>query len=364
MPYPINHFLGWQRNGCNLAGMNMDLSWRATGPVRGHNYPTYSDDLLDWLRAKNVQMVRIPFTWEAVQPALNAPIPTITPGYTDYWADLTDVVIRLLFHCIYVVLTPWGYNPASNDTDITYDGAPFTASQFANFWNKFAFAINTATGNDQRVAFDLMNEPHLPKVDAAGQPLDAGIALSAWFDDAQAAIDSIRAAGATNTILVPGMDWTAASEFIANGSADAYLQRIDPLANLAVTVHHYAGVQKYDLATDSTVLSSTCADLVTWARAHDVKVHVGEIALDAKPSGPGSDCVHAAFATAQAQWDDWHNFCLANHDVIVGWNWWANSAAGGWWSENNSCDGSNWGLTLDDGATQTVNMNLIQATLL
>ena len=37
----------------------------------------------------------------------------------------------------------------------------------------------------------------------------------------------------------------------------------------------------------------------------------------------------------------------------------------GWWNHGDSCDpeGYHWGLTLDDGATQTIYMNLIESTL-
>jgi hypothetical protein len=31
-------------------------------------------------------------------------------------------------------------------------------------------------------------------------------------------------------------------------------------------------------------------------------------------------------AAAQWQWADWKSFSVANNDVLVGWNWWANSA--------------------------------------
>ena len=56
--------------------------------------------------------------------------------------------------------------------------------------------------------------------------------------------------------------------------------------------------------------------------------------------------------------------CRRYNDVLVGWNWWGNSAAG-WWNQGDSCDpeGYHWGLTLDDGATQTIYMDLIEPTM-
>ena len=64
--------------------------------------------------------------------------------------------------------------------------------------------------------------------------------------------------------------------FVAN-SAAGWLALNDPIKNIAVTVHQYNGLG----STVPNVLSATCAGVVAWARGHDLKVHVGEIAIDA-----------------------------------------------------------------------------------
>ena len=355
--YPTDHILGSQRNGLNHVSMNIGDFDRGSGPVRDTNYPLYSDALVDWYQAKNVKSVRLMFTWEAVQSALTGPVPPAEPGYVGYWVDLVSVVTRLLDRGIYVIVCPWQFNSASEDTDTVYDGRSFTSADFADFWGKFASAINGVTGNDQRVAFDLINEPHTH--DQSGNKLgDIGISLTDWFTCAQAAIDAIRAAGAPNTIFVPGMAYTAASSFTTNGSATEWLKLTDPQKNTAITVHCYTGLG----SASPTVLRDACLALVIWARTNEAKVHIGEIAIDAGENGRTTYC--GTFATAQRQWADWNSFCLANIDVLVGWNWWANSAPG-WWNQGDSCDaeGYHWGLTLDNGTTQTVYMDLIEATL-
>jgi hypothetical protein len=347
---------GWQRNGVNHVSMNM-VGFTAGGPVRGTDYPTYTDALIDWYQAKEIASVRFMFTWEAVQSTPGGPVPPAAAGYDDYWADLTGVIVRLLARDIEVVLAPWQYNSRSRDTDIVYDDAPITPSQFQDFWGKFAAAINRVTANDQRVSFDLINEPHT-RAQSGNKAGDIGISLADWFGCAQAAISAIRIAGATNTIFVPGMAYTSASAFVANGSAAAWLALNDPLENMAATVHCYSGVGSASV----TALPDACTEVVAWARTHGVKVHVGEIAIDAGANGRST--YGSTFALAQEQWTNWHAFCAANSDVVVGWNWWGNSAAG-WWNAGDSCDpvGFHWGLTLDDGATQTVYMDLIEATL-
>ena len=63
----------------------------------------------------------------------------------------------------------------------------------ADFWSKVAVHY----ARNARVVFALMNEPHdLPS--------------EQWARAAQAAIDAIRATGAANLILVPGVEWTGA----------------------------------------------------------------------------------------------------------------------------------------------------------
>lgn len=357
MKYPANHLLGSQRNGLNHVSMNLDDFNRVAGPVRGTNYPTYSDALLDWYKTKNVKSVRFMYTWEAVQSAVGGPVPAIEPGYANYWTDLTSVLSRLLVRDIYVILAPWQYNAASHDTDIVYGNAAFNSAHFADFWGKFATAINGVTVNDQRVAFDLINEPHT-HAESGNKVGDIGISLADWFTCAQAAINAIRAAGATNTIFVPGMAYTAASSFTTNGSSTAWLNLTDPQNNIAVSVHCYTGLG----SASPTVLRDACSALVTWARTNAIKVNIGEIAIDAGDNSKAPFC--STFAIATAQWADWNSFCVANNDVLVGWNWWGNSAPD-WWNQGDSCnpEGFHWGLTLDDGATQSIYMELIEATL-
>src|SRR5439155_2745853 len=106
-----------------------------------------------------------------------------------------------------------------------------------------------------------------------------------------------------------------------NGSSIAWLNLTDPGINIAVSVHCYTGLG----SASPGVLSGACSAVVTWARTNGIKVNVGEIAIDAGSNGRPNFC--STFATATAQWADWNNFCAANNDVLVGWNWWANSTA-------------------------------------
>jgi aryl-phospho-beta-D-glucosidase BglC (GH1 family) len=373
MRYPADHALGVQRNGVNNTQMEKS-SIDPSGPT--HNqYPHYSDKLLNWYQQKGVKSVRLTFSWEAVQSGLGAasPVPPSGSLYADYWDELArplalpgpksaGVVQRLLTRGIYVTLALWQGNSAINDTDITYRNLAFSKEDFSDFWGKFATAINAATANDQRVSFDLINEPHLPMGGSVG------IDLADWVERSKAAIAAIRATGATNTILWPGMWWTSANKFVETGSADAFLdvRQSDPLNNIAVTVHDYTGTDYADFAglgdpNLTTAVSGAFTrkpaaqqNLLDWARTNGVKIQVGEVAVDlGKPAGSAQ--------LGHDQWTDWTNFCLANDDVIVGWHWWANSE-GDWWTEQDSAGARTWGLTLDNGDSQTVYANLIESS--
>ena len=320
----------------------------AGGPVRNTNYPVYSDALLNWYRDMGMTSVRLMFTWEAVQSTLGGPVPA--PG-----AELRHLLVRPHERGHPAARARDGRHaralavqPGLRNHRHRLPGQAITAAGFADFWGKFASAVTTATANDQRVAFDLINEPHTDQ--ESGLAGDLGISLDDWFTCAQAAITSIRAAGVTNTVLVPGMTWTAASAFTTNGSAAKWTSLNDPQKNLGVTVHCYSGVEGAGVGSP-TVLRDACAALVQWARPRGAKVHIGEIAIDAGDNGRPP--FGSTLPLAQAQWADWQQFCLANDDVIVGWNWWGNSAPG-WWDQGDSKNGHHWGLTLTDGATHTV----------
>ncbi len=91
--------------------------------------------------------------------------------------------------------------------------------------------------------FGLMNEPHhLPSV-------------SIWADTVQAAVTAIRKAGATTqTILLPGNDFTHASSFVENGSARNLSRVTNPdgsFTNLVFEVHQY-------LDSDGSGTALTC----------------------------------------------------------------------------------------------------------
>jgi hypothetical protein len=403
--------LGLRRNGVNHVGMEnsfrhqVDPGWPQgfAEPVRGKTYPVTATGLLDFYAiSQGMRSARVVVAWESLQKnpdplprpfiaaAMGAVPHSTTGGFRDYWTDLVQLVIRLIDRGIYVTVGLYQYNKFANngsgDTDITYNDNPFDKEHFADFWGKFATAINESVtagfppdiefpanpARRDKLAFDLINEPHAPRPDGT-----VGIVIANWVDCAKAAIQAIRAnATNTNTIFVEGMGY---------GSPNRDTHRInppnpqllweavrpsDPLNRIAISAHCYDGVQilpgnTTNVTKAKDALATACKDLLDWARQHDFKVHIGEVAVDAGVGGCGTP------ATAVGQWDDWSKFCVQNDDVLVGWNWWGNTSQSWGWADEGSCKvgdpnnpGSrNWALTQDDGTTSSPHMTLIKNSI-
>jgi hypothetical protein len=397
--YPKDHILGSRRNGVNHVGMETPFWEATTEPAQRTTYPVTSDALLDWYaNTMGMRSARIVFSWEAVQNnpdplpaspfAANAmgSIPAATSGgYGDYWTDLVKLVIGFIDRGVYVTICPWQYNPSSGDTDITYRGRGFELEHFADFWGKLATAINSnvvagfppdpkfppdAT-RPTKLAFDLINEPHLAVTGGA-----VGITATRWKACAQLAIDAIRGNSTnTNTIFVEGMSYASAHLDMHHVDPSDLTSPIlweelsDPLGNIAISAHCYDGIRilpgEAPMEKPFDALRTACKDLVDWARARSLKVQVGEVAVDAGIGGCSS------LPQAEDKWTDWNGFCLDNQDVLVGWNWWANTSKDWGWPGEGSCQvghpdiagGRNWALTHDDGATSTVHADLIKPTI-
>ena len=320
-----------------------------------------------------------------------------TGGYKHYWDDLVKLVIRFIDRGIYVTLCPLQHNPSAGNTDITYRGNSFEAEHFADFWGKFATAINNSVAGGlppdpdhpkgfppdatrpNKLAFDLINEPHV-----SGGGNDKGITVVKWMACARSAIEAIRNNSNMNTIFIEGMGYASVHlepHLIPNpaSSSPAYLWQaigdiVGLVQNVAISAHCYDGIRILPSSGTAVekpfdALRTACKPLLDWARAQGGrKVHIGEVAVDAGIPAGCSDRPHA-----QDKWDDWNNFCREYDDVLVGWNWWANTSKTWGWPDEGSCkdpshtpeeEGSrNWALTQDDGVTSTVYADVIKASI-
>ncbi len=280
--------------GVNLAGAEFGS---APGEY-GKDYIYPSDDTLEYFAAKGMNVIRLPFKWERLQPQLNGPLAA------EELARLLDTTDRATQKGLAVILDPHNY--AGYGDDRIGEG-PVDAKAFADFWSRLSAPF---AGRDD-VIFLLMNEP-------------VGITAKTWLEAANAAIAGIRQAGAENLIMVPGTIWTGASHWFDDqdgGSNAELLQKIhDPLKRFAFDLHQY-------MDKDYSGTHATCPrvqDAIQalegvsgWLRQHGFSGFLGEFGGTKSP-----DCL-----TGLAEFAEYIN---GQGDIWLGWTVWA---GGEWWGD-------------------------------
>lgn len=351
-----------QFRGTTLVGMETSYQFfdAAIGPIEGTHYPRFDEVLVDYFADKGMNALRILVCWEAMQSSLMGPIPAQPTGhyrtYFDNYLRVVDYATRV--RGMTVLVTPWQVGPDGGIGGARWRGelvgsAGVPIAAWQDFWSRLA----TLFADNPRVEFVLVTEPHgMPTLD--------------WWAIAQAGIDAIRGAGATQRIHVPGNGYTAASSWTSSfydtgpapkrSNAYGWLNAngpgqpiSDPLGRLAAEVHTYLDADQSgssDAITAITAARQQLAATVDEARARGYQVYLGEIGL------------HAANPLAAAAWADFIDYFEANSDVLVGFTWWA----GGhplWWSDVGANGGGHYSISPTDPATysgDTINMDLIE----
>jgi len=295
--------------GVNLTGAEWAYTPGLT-PIETQHYLWVSNQDIDYLASKGLTFVRLIFSWEILQPALNGDFAVA------YETTMRDRVARATTNGMSVMIEPHGgeYTRFARYKGQPVGSAAVPNSAFADLWSRLAALYQ----DNASVIFGLMNEPN-------------GISTMQWFGAAQAAIDAIRATGAANMIMVPGNGFSQPSSWndtwydtapmpkVSNATGWATLQ--DPLGNTIVSVHTYfdadGGGGADDIANPD-IIQQRLQPVVDWARARGLKVHLSEFGANA--ATPGAE---TAVANAIAYMD-------ANADVMIGWGWWAYGPPS-WW---------------------------------
>ncbi|KAF4981706.1 hypothetical protein FZEAL_2508 [Fusarium zealandicum] len=239
------------------------------------------------LRGQGYNTFRVQFRMERLTPS------SMTGAYNNaYLKNLTDVVNHITKSGGWAVLDPHNYGRFFGN--IITDTAGFQT-----WWKNFA---NQFKGND-RVIFDTNNEYHT---------MDQKLVLNLN----QAAINGIRAAGATQYIFVEGNQWSGAWSWPdVNDNMKALT---DPQNKIVYEMHQY-------LDSDSSGTSPNCVSTTIgvervkaateWLRKNGKIGILGEFA-----GGPNTQCKTAV--------KNLLDYIEANNDVWKGALWWA---AGPWW---------------------------------
>ena len=255
-------------------------------------YPTAAE--VDGVVGRGINLVRLPFRWETVQPELGKPL---DPAESKRLFDVVRMITAKRCTCL---LDPHNY---ARHYGRVIGGPGVSDADFADLWRRLAGPF----AGDDRVWFGLMNEPH-------------DMPVGQWLPAANAAIAAVRAAGAKNMILVPGISWTGAHSWVGSGNAAGMSDVVDPADHWAYEVHQYLDRDSsgHDAGiADAHVGGRRLAAFTAWCRAHHRRAFLGEFAAADVPLG------HPAI-------DDLLGSMEAAPDVWLGWTWWA---AGPWWGD-------------------------------
>lgn len=277
--------------GVNLAGGEFGTKKPGTYGV-DYIFPSTKD--IDYYASKGIEVIRLPFLWERIQPTQFGPL-----NNTDL-ARIDELVDYARSKGIMVVLDVHNYGKGHGGYLIGSPQVPNSA--FADLWGKLA----TYFKNDSNVMFGLMNEPY---EQTAAQ----------WLVSVNAAIAAIRGAGATQKILVPGSYWDGAWSWVSSDN-DTVIGTgvIDPLKNYAFEVHQY--LDSDGSGTSSSVVSATIGverlvDVTQWAKQTGNQLFLGEFGV-------------AQNQTALKALDNMLSYMHQHQDVWLGATYWA---GGPWW---------------------------------
>lgn len=279
--------------GVNLSGAEFGAALPGELGV-DYLWPTNAE--IDYFHRRGMNVVRIPFMWERLQPVLNGALDA------DYLAALDGLVSHASAVGVRTILNPQNFARYYDDV---IGSAAVPNSAFADFWSRLALHYD---GNGQ-VVFGLMNEPH-------------DLPTEQWVNAANAAIAGIRATGARQLILVPGNGWTGAwswnDDWYGTPNAVAMLSIVDAGPH-AFEVHQYfdAGRGGESDVCEPGTGAAQLQGMSAWLRAHGLRGFLAETAGADNPACESA--VESALAHLQA-----------NVDVWLGWAWWS---AGPWWED-------------------------------
>ncbi|MBA3993947.1 MAG: hypothetical protein C0469_10505, partial [Cyanobacteria bacterium DS2.3.42] len=282
---------GMVYEGVNISGGEFNQKWVPARYNWDYVYPSQSD--IDFFSSKGMTCIRVPFSWDRMQPTENG---ALDPAEL---ARLDAVVSMITAKGMSTIIDPHNYGEYKTNLVGVPGGWP--NSMFADFWSRLA----THYKNNPKVIFGLMNEP-----------IGGGMTPTTWCASSQAAINGIRSTGASNLILVPSTNWMHPLNFIQE-NASAMINITDPGNNWSYDMHQYFDYDGSGTHTDTMSPADGVATLsafTTWCRQHNRTAFLSEFGV------PKDD-------NALALLDAVLKYMHANKDVWTGYTYWT---AGAW----------------------------------
>lgn len=256
--------------------------------IFGKDYSFPDPNAIDTLMSDGFNTFRIPFAMERMAPGTITA--TLDPAYL---GNISQVASHITSKGGYAILDPHNFG--------RYNGQIITNTQgFQTFWQNVASNFKS----DPNIIFDTNNEYH---------DMDA----SAVFNLNQAAINGVRAAGATTqTIFVEGNSYSSAQQWPTVSSNLANLK--DPNNNIVYQMHLYLDSDSsgtHEACVSTSVGVDRATPSTNWLKQNGKKGIIGEFA-----GGANSNCMQAI--------KNLLSHLHTNSDVWEGALWWA---AGPWW---------------------------------
>lgn len=304
-----------------LTGVNVSGAEFGSVPGRINQDYVYPNAVeLDYYAASGARIVRIPFRWERLQPALYGPLATVDR------AALQSVVRNARARGLVVVLDMHDYARRRPNGEAKANAAVGTvdlgASALTDAWTKIAADYR----DDPNVWLGLMNEP-------------SGLAVADWWRVAQQLVVDLRGQRVTNKLLVPGGSWTGAHSWLSSGNAVQAARFTDPGRNYAFELHQY--LDKDSSGTQGTCSAGSASRVdaaLSWAEQTLVPLFFGEIAAGAS-------------AACQVEYDAVLQKLNAS-PAVIGWTAWG---GGRWWNTSYM-----FRLAPVSGTAATPHMQMIQ----
>lgn len=278
--------------GVNLSGGEFGGGARVDRYAFSYIYPSRRD-AQPFIEA-GMKAVRLPILWERVQRKPFGKLDGLEMRRVD---DLLAAMAPFAFIIIDI------HNFGGRD-GVDLGQRTQGAEELADLWRQLAARYKERPA----IAFGLMNEPH-------------AMSARTWRAIADRSVAAIRAAGATNLILVPGTNWSGAHSWTGGGddsNAAAFDDFADPANNFLIEMHQYldrdsSGTHGDCVSPEESVRRLEAATL--WLRQKRFGGFLGEFGTASNPACRAS---LTAFVAMMER----------NRDVWRGWTYWS---AGPWW---------------------------------
>ncbi|KAF2441569.1 glycoside hydrolase family 5 protein [Karstenula rhodostoma CBS 690.94] len=258
----------------------------------GKHYIWYDYNTIDQFIAQGMNMFRLNFGMERLTPN------TLTGAFDQYYlGNLTEQVNYITKKGAYAMIQPHNYGRF-------YSNIITDTAGFKTWWQNLAAKFK----DNELVVFDTNNEYH---------DMDQTLV----FNLNQAAIDGVRAAGATKQYITPeGNSWSGAWTWVSSGNGASLVNLEDPQNKLVYQMHQYLdtdGSGTHAECVSTTIFKERLQAATKWLKDNKKVGVIGEYA-----GGNNTQCITAL--------QDGLKYLGENSDVWYGALWWA---AGPWWAD-------------------------------